>query len=201
MEPNELTELHYITPISNIRTILEHGILSHNRAQRIQHNSVAMAEVQARRSEKNIPKGGKLHDYVNLYFTARNPMLFTLLKNSDEEICVLKISVDILELPQVVISDRNASADMVRFDTVEMGLQKLNWDLVFAENWTDNDPIEYWRKKSIKCAEVLVPDRVDPSYIIGSYVSDEKIKIKFDCLNTGLSCIITKHLFFVGNGD
>ena len=36
-----LTELHYILPIENVDSILEHGILSNHRAQKIVHKSVA----------------------------------------------------------------------------------------------------------------------------------------------------------------
>jgi len=46
----ELDELHYITPIVNVGSILKQGILSHQLMERMQHTSVAMAEVQTRRA-------------------------------------------------------------------------------------------------------------------------------------------------------
>ena len=58
MERHELTELHYITPIANVPSILELGILSHNRAKRVRHESVAMNEIQDRRARVTVP-GGK----------------------------------------------------------------------------------------------------------------------------------------------
>jgi len=45
MERHELEELHYITPICNISSILQYGILSHSRAERVLHESVAMQEI------------------------------------------------------------------------------------------------------------------------------------------------------------
>jgi hypothetical protein len=57
-----LTELHYILPIENVDSILEHGILSNHRAQKIAHTSVAMEEIQARRALVTIPGANrKLH--------------------------------------------------------------------------------------------------------------------------------------------
>lgn len=75
MQRNELSELHFITPILNISSILTHGILSHTLAKKIGHHSIAMQEVQDRRKKVTIPGGKLLHDYANLYICARNPML------------------------------------------------------------------------------------------------------------------------------
>src|SRR5262245_16376391 len=75
MDPR-VAELHCIMPMANIASVLEHGILSYERAARLQHHSVAMQPVQDRRDRKQVPGGLKLHQYANLYFHARNPMLY-----------------------------------------------------------------------------------------------------------------------------
>jgi ssDNA thymidine ADP-ribosyltransferase, DarT len=79
MERAELDELHYITPIENVLSICEHGILSHNRMRKLGlvHTSVAMQEVQDIRKGVMVPgsAGKPLHEYANLYICARNPML------------------------------------------------------------------------------------------------------------------------------
>ncbi len=75
MNRADVTELYYITAIANVPSILKHGILSHKLAERLPHDSVAMPEIQERRSNKQIPGAGQLHDYANLYFDAHNPML------------------------------------------------------------------------------------------------------------------------------
>ena len=41
------------------------GILSHKRAKKISHNSVAMEVIQERREKKNVPGGRPLQEYVN----------------------------------------------------------------------------------------------------------------------------------------
>lgn len=40
MRRDELAELQYITPIVNVASILQHGILSHKRASMLLHESV-----------------------------------------------------------------------------------------------------------------------------------------------------------------
>lgn len=70
-----VTEFHCIMPIGNVPSVLEHGILSYELAAKLAHHSVAMPEVQDLRDKKQVPGGLKLHQYANLYFHARNPML------------------------------------------------------------------------------------------------------------------------------
>jgi len=71
MKFEELDELHYITPIKNMGSICTMGILSHKKAEKIPHQSVAMDEIQERRKKVVVPGGRPLHQYVNLYFHAR----------------------------------------------------------------------------------------------------------------------------------
>ena len=55
------------------------------RAKSIKHSSVAMSEIQGRRDLVMVPNGRSLHEYANLYFDPRNPMMF---KRRNEDICV-----------------------------------------------------------------------------------------------------------------
>jgi len=55
MNREDVTELHYITAMANLPSILQHGILSHTQATRVAHDSVAMPEIQERRRNKQIP--------------------------------------------------------------------------------------------------------------------------------------------------
>lgn len=111
-------------------------------------------------------------------------------------LCILKVNTDVLDLPGVVVVDRNASSNYARFAPSPSGLQNVNSALVFAEYWTHPDPIAEWRHGSIMCAEVLVPDRVDPSFIMGAYVSCSDSKEAFDSKNLGIASTTNSHLFF-----
>jgi len=192
---SDFNELHYITDITNMPSIMANGILSHNLAKRLPHKSVAMAEIQERRDRKRVPPGKLLHDYVNLYFHARNPMLYKL-KDLHAELCVLKIDKEVLNLLNVVITDRNASCDFAKFAPSPSGLSGVNTSLVFAEFWTDLDPIKKDYKKSVKCAEVLVPNKVDVCNIIGAYVSCNEAKSELEKITPNLNIIINPYLFF-----
>jgi hypothetical protein len=86
---------------------------------------------------------------------------------------VLTISVDVLGIDGVVLTDQNAASDYVRFLSAKQ-IEIIDFDMVFARDWTHPDnPIAYWRHKSAKCAEVLIPHVVPPEYITGAYISNE----------------------------
>lgn len=195
MKREELSELHYITLISNVPSISQRGILSYARAQAVPHLSVAKPEVQNRRTNIRVPGGHLLHEYVNLYICARNPMLF-LRKAQHHELCVLRVSTDVLDLPGVVVTSGNASSEYVRFGAGARGLGLVDKELTFAEYWTDPDPIAYFQRKSAKCAEVLVPDEVEPKYLLGAYVSGDAGLAAFNALRLPVAAIVNAHLFF-----
>ena len=196
MKRSELQELHYITPIVNVPSIMERGILSHKRAAKIVHESVAMPEIQDRRAKVVVPRGRPLHEYANLYVCARNVMMYKR-KGHHREVCVLKVNTDVLDVPEVVVTDANASGDYVRFAAAPRGLAIVDRELTFAEYWTDPNPILYYQKKAAKCAEVLVPDWVDPRFIAGAYVSCEGSLARMRELDVDLHVTVDSHLFFL----
>ena len=153
MKIEDLKELHYITHIDNLLSIIKNGILCNDKSKTIQHVSVADTSVQERRAKFLIPGGNRLHSYANLYFNGRNAMMFVLVhkKCQHKELVVIRVNIKILSVPNVVFSDRNASSiEYVRFFKVQEGLEKLNWELVFARYWNDQNLFRYYEKKSIR---------------------------------------------------
>lgn len=196
MNRGDITELYYIVPIETVPSIMEHGILSNRRAARLPHRSVAMQEIQERRKDKQIPNARPLHEYVNLYFDAHNPMLSKCRAHNDT-ICVLRVNHAAIELPGVILTDKNAAKDYARFYPVPEGLQALNKDLVFARFWLNkDDPFDEQYRRGVKCAEVLVPDSVRPDLIIGAYVANQQALTAFEVLGTRLPVVINGSMFF-----
>jgi hypothetical protein len=196
MRRDDLEELHYITAVENVPSILERGILSNRQAARIDHRSVAMEEIQARRKKVVVGEGRPLHEYVNLYINARNKMMYKI-RGGHIDICVLRVSPAVLDLDGVVITDSNASSDYVRFAASPGGLILINRERVFAEYWTHaDDYIDQLRHGSEMCAEVLVPDRVGPELIIGAHVSCRESLEALNALAGELAIGVNGRLFF-----
>jgi hypothetical protein len=190
-----VTELHCIMPMANLVSVMKQGVLSHERAARVPHRSVALQPVQEKRDQKQVPGALKLHQYANLYFHARNPMMFRR-QDQAHELCVLRISTMVLALPGTVTTDQNAASDYVRFLHPRQW-QVLDFDAIYAMDWRHpDDQIAHWRHSSQKCAEVLIPQRVEPIYVTGAYVVDDVARERLETL--GLALLVTSNpvLFF-----
>jgi len=187
-------------PLENIPSVLKLGILSNERAAKLQHRSVAMQDVQEKRDQKHVPGGLKLHQYANLYFHARNPMLYKR-KGETASLCVLRISTTVLEIPGVVFADCNASSPYVRFLDPAHPPQwaLLDFEAIYAMDWNRqhaNDPYAYRVHKARKCAEVLVPHSVAPKFLTGAYVADHSIGSSLKSLGFDLPVTIDSEMFF-----
>jgi hypothetical protein len=173
MERSRIRELHYITDIANVGSILDRGIYSHRLAARRVSSRVRIddVEVQRRRAVKRVKIPGSsraLHDYANLYVNARNAMLFRLLNSGAGDLTVLAISPRALDREGVVVADRNAASGVAKFDAAPEGIQRLDEAAVFATWWNDSEDA---RQRCM--AEVLVPDLVPPDLIVASHVADK----------------------------
>ena len=166
-------KLYFITPIENIPSIMEHGILSYKKANKLpnSHGSVALQPVQEKRDKISVPNGRLLHEYANVYFNPRNAMMY-LRKDLVDTLCVVVVSAKILRIPDVVISDMNAAALYARFKTPDE-LGTLDFGAIYAKNWNHQDPELKAAHKRLMCAEVLVPDRVPPEAILSVYVGND----------------------------
>ena len=189
------TGLYNIQAIDNMPSIMQRGLLSNEKASRINHVSIAMNEVQARRELVRIPNGMKLHQYANLYFDPWNPML-SRKRSQNEDICILKFDRVVLDFEGVILADRNASSSYAAFYGAKVGLENIDFDLVYARYWTDDDYYEQCRKKSIKCAEVLVPYYIPFDYVVCAAVVNKEAANKLEETGFNKEIIVEPRVFF-----
>jgi hypothetical protein len=197
VERARVHELHYITPIANLRSIMTHGLLSHNQAAKIPHESVANESVQDNR-EKPVPGGLSLHDYVNVYFDARNAMMYCRL-HLRETLGVVRVSPAVLDIPGAVITDVNAAVSGVAFYDSPGGLVQLDEERVYTDDWRDPNPWIQLKQKQQRQAEVLVPHNVGSEHLLGCYVcADHVVQPCATAAGViGLSVEVNKHVFFL----
>lgn len=199
MDLSDVGELFYITAIDNVPSMLRLGILSHARAARLGHRSIALESVQAIRARKPVPGGRRLHEYANLYICQRNAMMVYVIRNftPHDSLAVLRISPEVLMLPGVVIADGNAARSRTTFHPSPNGLARLDGAMIHAEWWTrDPDPLVNWEHKRVKQAEVLVPDLVEPAMIRGAYASCGDAQIRLRAIMGSLDVQVVPYVFF-----
>jgi hypothetical protein len=111
-------------------------------------------------------------------------------------LCVLQVSTQVLGLPGAVISDQNAASDYARFLHPRQW-QLLDFDAIYAMDWRHpGDRVAYYRHSSRKCAEVLVPQRVETRFLIGAHVVDEAARSCLRALGFALPVTANPMLFF-----
>lgn len=186
----DIEELFHITPIENLPSIQEKGLLPREALQDrgTSFGDISMAGPQKTRRAKG------LHDKVPLYYNARNPMMYKR-KDRIGDLCVLGINPNILKREDVIITTGNAAASRTqsREYTGWWNLRKVDWKVVWANRWTDYD--DGARKR---CAEALVPNSVTPGHIDTVYVGSRKATRKVNEMETPWRPIQRRDLFFAG---
>lgn len=189
---------YYIAPIDNVRSILKNGILSYNQAKNLSHVSLAMKDVQQRRSNKMIIPGLGVHDCVNLYLNPRNTTLYKLMVNDKlDEIAILVVSTDVLNSgKRAFFSTGNAASKDVKFFEESKALYNLQWDIIMGDSWQSDDTEEMRVRRSIMCAELLISEKVAPEYIRKILVPRHSSRIKLQKLQVQLPIEIDMYTFF-----
>lgn len=198
MDRARITELHSLHSVDNLASIVAAGILCFDRAREVPHRSIANEAVQARRDARQIPGDGMLHAHACLFFHARTPMLSYWLYQGapPDSFVVIRVDPAVLDMDDVKIADGNAAKSRTRFHPSPAGLAVLDEAEVYATWWTDPDPVikdELARKRS---AEVLVPDRVPPEYILGFLVNSDGARTRVEGIAPGYTTEVDPYLFF-----
>lgn len=201
MQNPDIRDLYYITHIDNLPSILEKGILSHERIEEehIQSARIYNIDIVNRRREKNTPTQKSLWSYANLYFQARNPMMYRVVyEKGAKELAVVSVSKKILHTPGVIITDGNAANAPTQFYFPSDGLKMLKqqWEIVQKEWWNNLDG----SKRKIM-SECLVPNSVAPEFINSVYVADEETRMRVSgrVSSHPISVIPEPKLFFQPN--
>ena len=144
IKASPLRRLYYVAPIANLASILRHGLLSFNEIERrsVNHNSFAEESVQNRRHARHVTLSDgvdvTVHELVPLYLTPRTPTL-SARRSEQERLTFLDISADAICDPgiQFAFTDGNAGASDTSFYRNLNKLDKIPWNVIFADYWTN----------------------------------------------------------------
>lgn len=153
--------LYHFTHVDNMPSILERGLLSHNEAHRIGcvMRDISDPRVQSLRANKQV-FGRSLHDYVPLYFTPRNAMLYVR-RNIQSDVVILCLNSILLEHKGSVFTDGNAASSRTTAFNDLRELNKLDWECIRSRaKW-----IEFPDGRRKRCAEVLITTGIPINHI------------------------------------
>jgi len=171
-----IKELYYITHIGNVPSILKRGILCHQiiEEQNIEFTAIYNKEIVSRRAQKEVAGGKSLWAFANLYFQARNPMLYKVIHDKAlDEIVVLGVRRDAMDLQGAFITDGNAANSPTAI-IPRSKVPKECWAEIMS-----NTQKEWWNQedgsKRKIMAECLVPERIAPDYIQTIYTPNPDV--------------------------
>lgn len=194
----EIKNLYYITHVDNLASIFKFGILSHQTIENKKMTYVPIydASIVSNRKIKMAPNGKTLWQFANLYFQARNPMLYRVIHEKEGKIVVLGVKKQVIQNPGVYLTNGNAASDSTDFYTPEEGLKVIArmWDAIEGEWWNSLDG----SKRKIM-AECLVPEGISPEMIHSIYVPNHKVAedVRAIGLPGGLPVIPEPDMFFL----
>ena len=189
--------LFYITHINNIQSILQLGILSHNKAHQngFVNIDISNQQVNERRNRIEPTLGGNVHDFAPLFINPKNPTFYYWCKRENlNNLVLLRINPHILLADNVAFSDGNAAVKSTLFYKNIEDFNKLNWTIIQDNYWT-----QYPDGKRIKCSEVLVQDAIPIYYINNLFVYSQDTLEKILPLfpnHLGIVSSINKDLYF-----
>ena len=61
--------------------------------------------------------------------------MLSRVRQHNSTICVLRIDAGVLDLPGVIVTDRNAASSWVSFSPAGEGLEAIDRDRLFARSW------------------------------------------------------------------
>lgn len=168
MRNSDIRGLYYITHIDNIPSILERGILSHEKitAASFSYTPIYNNSVVERRRRRFTPDGKNLWHYVNLFFQPRNPMLYGRINEiGRQNLAILGVANTVLQEQGIFITDGIAPNNSTHIYPQPEGLEMLQTRqaIIQSTSW-----ISWKDDRELRCklmAECLVPHQVEPEYI------------------------------------
>ena len=208
----DIKELYYMTDEENLRSILDKGILSHTRAEKVvNHHDVSNSSVQGLRADKYLEravaskKALTVHQHAVLYINPHNAMM-RVIKDSFPKLCVLRISKTLLERRGAIISSRNAATTEASFFTPDAFRLSPTSSAILTNpkafgKGTDSEKL---KRKQVRQAEILIPYEINPRYIVGIIVRSAEhratIIALLGSLGMNLPIEVAPSLFFEGPG-
>lgn len=198
MKLPQISGLYYITHIENIPSILAHGIFSHERvlAEKIPYARIYGEDIIVNRRDIQTPDGHSLWHFANLYFQARNPMLYRVTHEKPvHEIAVILLKPEILDRLDIFISTGNAAHSASKILPYGEGRKELRKII-------KDTKLEYWKEedgsKRKIMAECLVPDMVSPNLIQTIYVATRSAKANLETLipYSNIPIVTEPYIFF-----
>ncbi|MFP7572284.1 DarT ssDNA thymidine ADP-ribosyltransferase family protein [Marivita sp. S2033] len=188
--------LFHMTHIDNLLSILQHGLLSHNKAPN--YLDISNPDVNSRRERTDPVHKCSLHEYVPLYFNPRNAMLYEKQAEYRSDIVLLEATRRVCLSNYTLFTERNAAANRCRFAYCLSDVEKFDWPSIHSPNWA-TDGVVHVDKKQLMMSECLVYGHIDTEDLVAVHSMNTSTSSKLQSMLTSAqhpSICISPSLFF-----
>lgn len=179
----EIPCLVHFTHISNLESIIENGLLSREKVERLAEEAVTNDEDR---------HDGRVHT-ISLSIAHPNDRMFYKYRIKDEEWCVIGMRSKVLWELDCLFLKNNAADDRMR----TKGDDELNTVAAFRSMYDEMDDLSSREQQCLKSfdptdlqAEILVPDKIPVEYILGVCVSNSQVKKRYNELLADYEIIV-----------
>ncbi|MCG3858081.1 DUF4433 domain-containing protein [Psychrobacter sp. Ps2] len=187
--------LFHMTHISNLNKILDQGLFAHSKITN--YVDISNYDVNLRRVRKEKYHNFKLHDYVPLYFNARNAMLYQKQIECPHQIVILEIDKKVINQDYTKFSKGNAARDDSKIETSKYKLINFPWSDIYSKTWSEDNHINI-TKKSLMMSECLIYNHITAENIRRIHCENIETYSKLKSTLTGIKqeIVISPDLFF-----
>ena len=161
MSIKDKKQVYHLTALSNLASILEHGLLPRNRVRGF--TDVADTEIIEKRETLG------LNSKVPFHFFARNPFDGRVIATyPEEEFILIAVNRTVAEAQNWWIVDKHPLAtDVAVYPDYRQGFEAINWDVMDLRDYSNREC------KQICMAECVAPDTVPVRDFARFYVKNE----------------------------
>ncbi|MCC4264892.1 DUF4433 domain-containing protein [Oceanimonas baumannii] len=190
---NMKLKLFHITHVSNIASIVDKGLYCHNKM--VKYNDISNKSVNARRNREVTSHNHNIHDHVPLFFNPKNPMLYQVMKESNEKVVIIEISKNIILKDYTVFSKGNAARRDSELTPSKLKLINFPWDKIYSQNWIE-DGIVNTSIKSLTMSECLIFKHIDSEFFEAIHCKNQLMYELVSNEQSNIPIKITPELFF-----
>ncbi len=161
--------LFHMTHMSNLKSIMNFGLSSHNSAP--EYLDISNPTVNSRRERVDPVHKKSLHDYVPMYFNPRNAMLYEKQREHPDKIVIIEVDRRVCLSNYTIYSEGNAAANRSRIVYCLSDVTNFDWSNINSDRWTIDGVVNV-DTKQLMMSECLVLNSVDSEYLISIHVKN-----------------------------
>lgn len=186
-------QLFHITHVSNIASIVDKGLYCHSKMDN--YFDISNKSVNAIRNREVTSHKHNMHDHVPLFFNPKNPMLYQVMKETNEKVVIIEVNKKVILKDYTIFSKGNAARRDSELTFSKLKLVDFPWDDIYSHSWSQNGVINS-STKSLTMSECLILRHIESVFIEAIHCKNQLMYELVSSEQINIPIKITPELFF-----